>query len=338
MVNKQSLSQVSICNDLVELLALSYEPTIVFPCGSQSFFYERCSEVIHLLINTIPQDNYAKVYELAYVGILNTGSNPKRVMYEVMIERVKQTTKNSHKVRYAQEPSLVLSTLIKQSELSPEGLHGLLCQQLSWYPLQKNLTPLMVWNLIVAALPLRHKEPQLFVDKVVEILTYLGEDADNTSLTPLSDSDIIAWLKGAITGYSNLAELLYLHGTKRSYLRYSSQKFFLIERIMQVASNYEGSLPVSVLLPFIKTASRYAYDLTLGEIIAYDPTKKSIVHLVSLDSKAVRYVENLIEKETKERSETLTQWLIILIEHACVQPYQLDKEFNDCLLEVEGDV
>ncbi|QIA65395.1 hypothetical protein GT360_17805 [Vibrio astriarenae] len=331
MVNNASLSQVSICNDLVELLALSYEPTIVFPRGSKSLFYERCSEVIHLLIDTIPQDSFAKVYELSYVGILNIGSNPKRVMYEVMIERVKQATKNSHEVRYAQEPSLILSTVIKQSESSAEGLHGLLCQQLSWYPLQKNLTPLMVWNLVVAALPLRHKEPQLFVDKVVEILTYLGEDADNTSLTALSDSDIIAWLKGAIAGYSDLAELLYLHGTKRRYLRYSSQKFFLIESIMQVASNDEGSLPVSVLLPLIKAASRHVYDLTLGEIIAYDPTKKSIIHFASLGSNVVRYVDNLIEKETKERSETLTQWLIILIEHACVQPHQLEKEFNDCL-------
>ncbi|MGR5258331.1 hypothetical protein ACPV5Q_00020 [Vibrio astriarenae] len=334
MVNNESLSQVSICNELVELLALSYEPTIIFPRGSKSLFHERCSEVVHLLINTIPQDNYAKVYELAYVGILNTGSNPKRVMYEVMIERVKLATKNNHKVKNAQEPSLVLSTLIKQSESSPEGLHGLLCQQLSWYPLQKNLTPLMVWNLVVAALPLRHKEPQLFVDKVVKILTYLGEDADKISLMYLSDSDIITRLKGAISGSSNLAELLYLYGEKRSYLRYSSQKFFLIESIMRVARNDEGSLPVSVLLPLIKTASRYVYDLTLGEIIAYDPTKKSIIRFASLDSNVVRYVDNLIEKETKERSETLPQWLIILIEHACVQPYQLEKELNDCLREV----
>ncbi|QIA65394.1 hypothetical protein GT360_17800 [Vibrio astriarenae] len=198
--------------------------------------------------------------------------------------------------------------------------------------MKNDLRLLTVWHSITDTLPHRRKEPEAFIDELAKTLTYFGEHPEKEHLLTLSDSDIYAWIKVLVTGCSNLDDVLHLYGSREDYDSFSTKRCDLIESIFTVINkdNMKG-LPLQVLDPLINTVLKHVNDITIGQLgCTYLALVRSIEE-VSLNEKVTTHVKNLIARESSQYSEQLTFWLIILIDHACVFPYQLEQELNDCL-------
>lgn len=198
--------------------------------------------------------------------------------------------------------------------------------------MKNDLRLLTVWHSITDTLPHRRKEPQAFTDELIMILAYFGEYPEKEHLFTLSDSDICAWLKVLVSGCSNLDEVLHLYGSREERDSFSTKRCDLIESIFTVINeDIVKGLPLLLLDPLINTVLKHANDITIGQLgSTYFALVRSIEE-VSLNEKVTTHVKNLIARESSQYSEQLTFWLIILIDHACVFPYQLEQELNDCL-------
>ncbi|PMH45360.1 hypothetical protein BCU68_10885 [Vibrio sp. 10N.286.49.B3] len=360
----EKMTKETLCDELMRILCLSSEPTIVNPNGSHELFVERTRELCQRLADKLSFDGLKNTVDLAMLPAIKTDTSRSLYKAQVLASIDKRLSNASSLpiVYYREEPALCISALLKSMQMDSVDLHQYMEECLPWYPQNQYFTPLVVWNLILNRLPIRkteeerleaeqsgieeialiakvlekpipeYNEPDLFSDALEDIFTFLSIEDSKDEMLKLSECDFNHHLKHLMLTHSHrMYELVrYLENNKywfkKNKQNYYSHKFQLISSIRTVES-----VPKSILINFLDIALKYTCALTMKELEWFgDYVQLDDSNAIRTDS-VNQYVENLIKSSHKSSEQQLTDWLFILIEHANVNPVQLEQELNESI-------
>ena len=360
----EKMTKETLCDELMRVLCLSSEPTIVNLNGSHELFVERARELCQLLADKLSFDSLKNTVDLAMLPM--TASDISKSMFKdqvlTLIDKRIESTSSCARVYYREEPALCVSALLKSVEIDSVELHQCMEECLPWYPQNQYFTPLVVWNLILNYLPTRkteeerveaeqkkieeialiaeglekpipeYNEPNLFSEALDDIFTFLSINDSKDELLKLTECDFIHHLKHLMLAHRHrLCELVrHLENNKywfkKNKPKYYSHKFQLISSIRTIEN-----LPKSISINLLEIVLKYTSALTMKELEWFG-SNVQLNYLDTMQTGSVnQYVESLIKSSYELSEQRLTDWLCVLIEHANVNPMQLGQELNESI-------